>query len=433
MWDYGPWSLQYFNRIQVRVLTDDGFTEPFVLEVGFHQGDNISREAYQPRCILVSTTLPVDPTVYIPHQGHRHVINNLMFSDDRRLCAATKQSMVHQAQVCVWGTRAKAGTIHPGKLLFYSWRVGDTGMHLCTEDVPEFQTVTSTEPPTVLGIPVTHQVLPVTRMQGLLQAARRRKAKVSMESVCVPLSLRAYVMYVLSAMYYIGGAVWAPPQSIHELEVLTRKYWKKVLGLPPWTRDTYMHLPVRRGGPGCPHLPSGLHLRLLQTYMAASHSRNELSMAAAQYLATTVSSLSEGAALQEGIQPMGLLLHAVPSSDCPPLQHTAWGDLRACLRSPKLVAVTDASIKGCVHVCDVVLYAPTVPAMACCALSYRAHDQDPTYPGTMARLLLLHILADWVGVLWLAYDCVSALWRMFTVLPWKETILSTIFRSLSYV
>ena len=417
----------------MHVLTYDGFTEPFVPKVGFHQGDNISGEAYQPGCILVSTTPPVDPAVYIPHQGHRHVINNLMFSDDRRLCAATKQGMVHQAQVFAWGTRPKVGTVHPGKLLLYSWRVGDTGMLLCTEDVPEFQAVTSTEPPTVVGIPVTHQVMSVTRLQGLLQAARRLKAKVCVESVCIPLSLRAYVMYVLSAVDYIGCGVWVPPQPVHDLHVLTRKYWKKVLGLPPWTRDTYMHQPARCGGPGCPHLPSRLHLRLLQTYMATSHSRNELAMAAAHYLATTASSLSEGASLQEGIQPMGLLLQAVPSSDCPQLEHTAWGDLRACLRSPELVAVTDASIKGCVHACDLVLYAPAVPAMACCALSYRAHDQDPMYPETGARLLMLHVLADWVGVLWLAWDCVSALWRMFTMLPRKETILSTIFRSLSYV
>ena len=66
----------------MHVLTEDGFTEPFVPEVGFHQGDNISGEAYQPGCILVSTILPVDPSVYIPHQGRRHVINNPMFSDD---------------------------------------------------------------------------------------------------------------------------------------------------------------------------------------------------------------------------------------------------------------------------------------------------------------------------------------------------------------
>ena len=368
--------------------------------------------------------------MYIPHGDRRHVINNVMFSNDRRLCAASKQSMVHEAHVCVWGTRAKAGTVHLGELVFYSWRVSDAGMHLYTEDVPEFQTVTSTEPPTVVGIPVTHQVMPVTRLP---QAARCLKAKVCVESVCVPLSLRAYVMYVLSAVDYIYGRVLVSPPSVHDLRVLTRKYWKKVLGLPLCTKDAYMHLSVRNEGPRCMHLPTRLRLRLLQAYMAASHPRIELAMAAAHYLATKASSLSEGLALQEGIQPMGLLLQAATSSDCPPLKHTARGDLRACLHSPEVVAVTDASIKGRVHACAGVLYVPAIPAMACCALSYRAHHQDPVYPETMARLLLLHILADWVGVPWLACDCVYAIWRMFTVLPRKETILSAIFRSLSHV
>ena len=85
------------------------------------------------------------------------------------------------------------------------------------------------------------------------------------------------------------------------------------------------------------------------------------------------------------------------------------------------------------HACAVVLFALAVPAMACCALAYRAHDWDLVYPETMARLLLMHVLADWVGVLWLACDCVSAPLRMFTVLPRKETILSSVFRSLSHV
>ena len=82
---------------------------------------------------------------------------------------------------------------------------------------------------------------------------------------------------------------------------------KKVLGPPLWARDTYMHLLVEYGGQDCLHLPYRLHVCMLQTYLAASHSRNELAVAAAQYLATAATPLFEGH-LHASIQPMGLLL-----------------------------------------------------------------------------------------------------------------------------
>ena len=96
-------------------------------EVGFNQGDNVSGEAYQPGCIVVSGTLTVYPKVYIPFGGERLRVNSLMFSYDRQLCAPSIAAAIRLADECVYGTRSKAGTMHPGKLQFYSWTLeGDT-------------------------------------------------------------------------------------------------------------------------------------------------------------------------------------------------------------------------------------------------------------------------------------------------------------------
>ena len=144
---------------------------PFVPHVGFHQGGNISREAYQPGCILVSTTLPAPKSEYIPHVGVHHVINNLMHSDDRRLCS-TKPCMVH-----TW------------KHMFCSWCVSFECMVLCTEDVGEYHAVIAAEAPTVVGIRVPHHGMPQPRLQDMLQAARRLKTCVTLKGASVPLYL----------------------------------------------------------------------------------------------------------------------------------------------------------------------------------------------------------------------------------------------------
>ena len=191
MWDFGPWAASYFSRICIYALTEDGFTDGFVPEVGFNRDDNVSGEAYQPGSIVVSSTLSVFPEVYIPFRGERLPVNNLMFSDDRRLCAPSLAEAILLVDECVYGTRSKAGTEHPGKLQFYSWTLeGDTMVQRSAE-VPDYQTVTNTEPRSVVGIPVTHHAYPWARIREIEQVASRLHARVQAETICVMLAQRA--------------------------------------------------------------------------------------------------------------------------------------------------------------------------------------------------------------------------------------------------
>ena len=164
MWDFGPWAASYFSQVCIYALIDDGFTGGFMPEVGFNQDDNVSWEAYQPRCIVVSGTLTVFPEVYIRFMGERLPVNNLMFSDDRCLCAPSLAAAIQLADECVYGTRAKAGTVQPRKLQFYLWTLDGNTMVQQRADVLGYQTTTGIEPPSVVGIPVTHHAYPRARL-----------------------------------------------------------------------------------------------------------------------------------------------------------------------------------------------------------------------------------------------------------------------------
>ena len=210
------------------------------------------------------------------------------------------------------------------------------------------------------------------------------------------------------------------------------RYWCKVLGLPPWTKLDHLYLPLRYGGPGCPKLEVCLPLHLLLTYMSASYSRNEYAIAAAPYLVSETRPVSEGSSLLHHIVPSGLSLAVLPSDAHPDAPIQVEGDVSTLLLLDSLVAATDAAIFGRVHSCAVVPYCPTTSRRVGFSMSYSVLDGEPVVPETMARLLL-HVLRDWFGSLWAAAHCVSALWRMFTRLPRKETIMAAVFRSLAYV
>ena len=57
---------------------------------------------------------------------------------------------------------------------------------------------------------------------------------------------------------------------VQPLHVTTHKSWRKVLGLPPWTRLPYLYIHMR----ALLRLDARLAVLLLLTYMATSYSQN---------------------------------------------------------------------------------------------------------------------------------------------------------------
>ena len=214
------------------------------------------------------------------------------------------------------------------------------------------------------------------------------------------------------------------------------RYWRKVLGLPPWTTLGYLgyrYLPMHRRGPSYPNLEIRLTLLLVVTYLCGSYSRNEYTIAATHYLMTKTRPSFEGASLLRRVLPWGLSVAILPSSTHPDVPVQVEGDMDTLLQTDTPITVTNAAIFDYAHSCAVVLYSPATQQQVGCSMSYAALDQEPVVLETMARLLLLHVLREWIAQLWPALDCVSALWRMYTKLPHKDTAMASIFHHLSFV
>ena len=90
-------------------------------------------------------------------------------------------------------------------------------------EVVGYQTTTSMEPPSVVGIPVTHHAYPRARTREIEQAARRLHARVQAATVCVVLALRAYLAYVISPLDYIGSGVHTPLAEIQSMQLAVHR------------------------------------------------------------------------------------------------------------------------------------------------------------------------------------------------------------------
>ena len=162
--------------------------------------------------------------------------------------------------------------------------------------------------------------------------------------------------------------------------------------------------------------------------MQASCSRNELAQAAVPALASTEDEISEvqelrSSLLQEGMQ-MLTSRHSVVTQPSVTIE----GDVTALRQEKSITASTDGALHGYKHACGAILTSVRTGIKVRVSMAYLAVDTEPIVPETMARYLVIYVLWGWTGQLNMAADSASALWRRYTSLPMKDTVLLLIFR-----
>ena len=99
-WNARSCCEQYFGRLHIHPLTIDGFAPAFTPDEGFNQGDNYSGEGYQASCLPVSGVLPAGNCIRLPPTPDEMPVNNLVFSDDRRLLDPTIDGLTALTDAC---------------------------------------------------------------------------------------------------------------------------------------------------------------------------------------------------------------------------------------------------------------------------------------------------------------------------------------------
>ena len=235
MWDFGPWTRSYHDRVTIYPLTTDGFAEGYTPEEGFNQGDDFSGEGYQPACAIVTASLDKVPRPTLDLGGHTYTINQLMYSDDRRLITLSKEYMVVLVLNGIRATVSKGGQVHQGKLKFFCFfRLrGTERVELLVIEVPEVGTTTVQDQPTTLGVPIMHQHITVEEFDPEVKMTHRLTCRYNDLNINIVLNWRAYQAYVLSKIDYVGTGVYLRVEVLKPIAAATRRYFRKIYGLPP--------------------------------------------------------------------------------------------------------------------------------------------------------------------------------------------------------
>ena len=155
-------------------------------------------------------------------------------------------------------------------------------------EVPRFKTRTLPAPPLIVGIPIFHTLKPADKLSDLLRTFRSVYHSTRDKPMSPLLMVRSFVAFALSRWDFVYSGVLAPPGLHHDLQVYAHKAYRAAFGLPPWTCNAFLHVPLRAGGVGCPPLPLRNLSLLAMTYLHASVSPNPLSRASAVYLVDTL-------------------------------------------------------------------------------------------------------------------------------------------------
>ena len=242
-WDFGPWAVKYYGRLRIHPLAEDGFAPPYVTDEGWNQGDNPSGDTYQVGELVVSGSLPHPTDVRVPPGPAGIPINNLSYSDDRRLVSPTLPSLVALTRLCTRATVAKGGLVHMDKLRFFALRPEETGPVQLSSPMPFYLADTSRDCPQVVGIPLSHALQPPQAYADLAKQAQRMRLRVDAVPTNTILALRSLWAFVLSQLDFIAQGVAIPPRHIEELAIQTRAFYRHVLGLPCWVSRALLSLP----------------------------------------------------------------------------------------------------------------------------------------------------------------------------------------------
>ena len=245
-----PWSYPPDVFVRINPLIEDGFIEPYVTGEGWNQGDNASGDTYQVGELVVGGCLLHSQDIRISPGPAGIPINNLSFSNNRRLICTSLSDLVALTRVCTAATLAKKGLVHPEKLQFFALTTTDGTLRKEVVPVPFYGVLTSTACPQVVGIPLSADLLAPPALDALARDVARLHTRQQSVRVTPVLALRALWAYILAKFDYIALGVAVNPTHVLPLAIQVRAQYRQTLDLPCWTSTALMALPMAGGGGG---------------------------------------------------------------------------------------------------------------------------------------------------------------------------------------
>ena len=423
-WNFGDWFTDYYTSLQIRVLTDVGFTAPIVTQEGANQGCAAADQCFQGTQACLNTTMRHYADVGLPSMRGPLPCTRASFSDDRIFLAPSMRRLLQAIMDCVHCSRAVGRTPNPHKLEFTLVSLQAGAPMLKHTDVPGMDTRTQPHAPTLVGIPLLPG-LPVRKtMAKLIPKFRRQLTNMRAEAHMNPLlRVRSFMAYALSAHDFVARGFLFTPLSLATLQTLTRRHWRRSYRLPKWTPHWYLHRPLHAGGPGCRDLHIRNAIQLMTTLLQASVGRHPLAQAGANYLLHSGQHLTEGPLLRSLLGPGGIEVHAVPGPTLAPcLQHTQ-GSLGGLCELDVVYLAYDAAVSGNSVAGGAVFWHPTTGELMTIQFACQIFRPSGTDGEWLARLVPLQALSRWSGTVVYVTDGANSCTRRFTRGPRSSSLL----------
>ena len=165
---------------------------------------------------------------------------------------------------------------------------------------------------------------------------------------------------------------------------------------------------------GAPNLELRTVVRICTTHLQASLGRNVLAQAAAMYLLTESDSKSEGAALRERLQGIGVELHPDVSATLSAAPMDVRGDVAALYAEDELYCVYNGSHDGTALGCGIVFWSPRRGVLLTVSTGLRVAGGHSTDAEWLAKLIGLILIPGWQGVMHLVTDPTASLMNGLT-------------------
>ena len=429
VWNFAQWFQQYYSSRSIRILTDVGFTDPIVTEEGADQGCPAADQCFQGTQACLNTTLTTFSDISLPSTRGPLPCTRAAFSDDRIFLAPSLRRLVQAVLECVQCSRAVGRVPNPHKLEFYLVRLLSGTLHLVSTVVPDMDTTTKTDPPTLVGIPLLTQ-LPVRKILArLIPSFRRMGARLAAEDRMNPvLRIRAFHAYAMSSLDFVTHGALLPQSSLATLQVLSNRHYRRTYRLPKWTPLWFLWCPLHLGGAGCPVLFLRNVVQLTTTLLRAATNRHPLAQAGAQYLLHDGLPLSDTPILLHALEPYGFQLHCIPGPTLSPCLAHINGTTHFPPSVTVILLAYDAAVRDDRLGIAAVAWHPELGELFTFQMAFPTFKPTSSIAEWLARLLPLWHIGHWAGLVQLVTDSTTTCTHRFTRGPPERSVLALYFR-----
>ena len=233
-WDFGSWSVQFYGRQLICLLTSDRFRELVAPQEGHNQGCCMAGEGFNSTQVVVSAAMPKPDDVRIPSPRGPLPASEICFSDDRLFVRPSLQRAEDSISNCLSASRAMAPIPNMLKLEFFAFRMAEGEITAVPQTFELTGKLTDVGSPTIVGIPILHHVSPIKCLAKLLSKTRRGvEALQAGDPPPTPLlRLQSLHSFVVASVDLVLSGVTLCPVDLAALQARVNSAYRRALGAP---------------------------------------------------------------------------------------------------------------------------------------------------------------------------------------------------------